>query len=61
MKPTECPTCGLVAAEIRCPRCNTLKLASCSGACLTCKVGACDAREDDKASATAPEEKKGRA
>ena len=32
----ECPSCGLVSAEIRCPRCNTLKLIGCSGSCATC-------------------------
>jgi coenzyme F420-reducing hydrogenase gamma subunit len=32
----KCPSCGLESAEIRCPRCNTLKLIGCSGGCATC-------------------------
>ena len=32
----KCPSCGLESAEIRCPRCNTLKLIGCSGACASC-------------------------
>ena len=32
----KCPSCGFESAEIRCPRCNTLKLLGCSGACSTC-------------------------
>jgi hypothetical protein len=32
----KCPSCGLESAEIRCPRCNTLKLVGCSGACASC-------------------------
>lgn len=35
---TLCPTCGTVAEGIRCPRCNTMKVLSCSGSCRTCKV-----------------------
>ena len=38
-----CPACGLESAEIRCPRCNALKVAGCDGACTmcgrTCKAG----------------------
>lgn len=41
-----CPSCGLESAEIRCPRCNTLKVIGCTGACLTCgsacKADGCD-------------------
>jgi hypothetical protein len=33
---TTCPMCGLESSEIRCPRCNALKLVGCSGACSTC-------------------------
>jgi hypothetical protein len=32
----KCPSCGLESAEIRCPRCNTLKLIGCEGSCATC-------------------------
>jgi hypothetical protein len=32
----KCPACGLESAEIRCPRCNTLKLIGCGGACASC-------------------------
>jgi len=31
-----CPSCGLESPEIRCPRCNTLKLIGCDGACSRC-------------------------
>ena len=31
-----CPSCGLASPEIRCPRCNTLKLVGCDGHCETC-------------------------
>jgi hypothetical protein len=34
-----CPSCGLESAEIRCPRCNTLKVIGCSGGCATCASG----------------------
>jgi hypothetical protein len=34
-----CPSCGLESAEIRCPRCNTLKVIGCSGGCTTCGSG----------------------
>jgi hypothetical protein len=33
---TTCPSCGLESAEIRCPRCNALKLRGCDGACTLC-------------------------
>jgi hypothetical protein len=32
----KCPSCGFESAEIRCPRCNTLKLVGCSGVCSAC-------------------------
>jgi hypothetical protein len=35
----KCPSCGLESAEIRCPRCNTLKLLGCDGACSSCASG----------------------
>jgi len=39
----KCPSCGLASNEIRCPRCNTLKVVGCSGSCAGCKSGC----EDD--------------
>ena len=39
-----CPACGFQSQEIRCPRCNALKVVGCSGACAacasSCKTGA---------------------
>lgn len=35
---TPCPTCGLLAEGVRCPRCNTMKLVGCMGSCRTCKT-----------------------
>lgn len=37
---TTCPSCGFESAEIRCPRCNALKVVGCSGVCSAC-VSAC--------------------
>jgi hypothetical protein len=34
-----CPSCGLESDEVRCPRCNALKVVGCSGSCALCKVG----------------------
>jgi hypothetical protein len=31
-----CPACGFESSEIRCPRCNALKVQGCSGACSVC-------------------------
>lgn len=31
-----CPACGFVSPDIRCPRCNALKVQGCSGMCATC-------------------------
>ncbi len=31
-----CPSCGLESNEIRCPRCNTLKIIGCTGSCTFC-------------------------
>jgi ferredoxin len=31
-----CPACGFESPEIRCPRCNALKVQGCSGACSAC-------------------------
>ncbi len=33
----KCPSCGMVSGEIRCPRCNALKVVGCSGSCALCK------------------------
>lgn len=33
----KCPSCGLASDEVRCPRCNTLKVVGCSGSCALCK------------------------
>lgn len=38
-----CPECGLESDEIRCPRCNALKLVGCSGECGRCG-SECDTR-----------------
>ncbi len=32
----QCPSCGLESAEVRCPRCNALKVVGCSGECGMC-------------------------
>lgn len=32
----KCPSCGLESGEIRCPRCNALKVMGCSGSCVLC-------------------------
>ncbi len=31
-----CPACGFESPEVRCPRCNALKVVGCSGACSVC-------------------------
>jgi hypothetical protein len=31
-----CPACGLVSDDVRCPRCNALKVVGCSGSCTLC-------------------------
>jgi hypothetical protein len=31
-----CPSCGFESPEIRCPRCNALKVRGCSGMCGSC-------------------------
>ena len=31
-----CPACGFESPEIRCPRCNALKVVGCNGSCSTC-------------------------
>jgi len=33
-----CPSCGLASDEVRCPRCNTLKVIGCTGSCALCKT-----------------------
>lgn len=44
-----CPSCGLESDEIRCPRCNTLKVIGCSGSCALCKSteGDCGTKEQE--------------
>lgn len=37
----KCPSCGLESAEIRCPRCNALKVVGCNGVCSAC-ASSCD-------------------
>ena len=36
-----CPSCGFESSEIRCPRCNALKVVGCSGTCSACS-SSCD-------------------
>ena len=45
-----CPVCGLAVSrgEIRCPRCRTLLITACTGACSSCGSRSC-VRDDDKA------------
>jgi hypothetical protein len=31
-----CPACGFESPEVRCPRCNALKVQGCTGACSVC-------------------------
>jgi hypothetical protein len=31
-----CPACGFQSPEIRCPRCNALKVQGCNGSCGVC-------------------------
>ena len=49
----KCPSCGLESAEIRCPRCNTLKLIGCSGACASCAASCPSAHAPSDADADA--------
>jgi hypothetical protein len=40
---TVCPDCGFDSTEMRCPRCNALKVVGCSGSCSLCGTkGSCD-------------------
>jgi hypothetical protein len=32
----KCPECGFESNEVRCPRCNALKVIGCSGSCSLC-------------------------
>jgi len=47
--PQPCPTCGLAVPpdEVRCPRCHTLLITSCAGACTSCGSRSC-LRGDDQ-------------
>lgn len=49
----KCPSCGLASDEIRCPRCNMLKVVGCSGSCAACKSG-CESDPCEPESADAP-------
>jgi hypothetical protein len=40
----------MASTEIRCPRCNALKVVGCSGSCALCKSGCDDAEREPKAS-----------
>jgi len=54
---TTCPACGLDSPDIRCPRCNALKVVGCSGACTLCKVSAgCKSSVPEPPSAEAAED-----
>jgi len=33
-----CPSCGFPSEDLRCPRCNALKVVGCSGSCAACKT-----------------------
>lgn len=33
---TKCPSCGMDSDQVRCPRCNALKVVGCTGACTLC-------------------------
>ncbi len=46
----KCPRCGLVSENLRCERCNALKITSCSGACSTCGLRTCVDPEKKKKS-----------
>jgi hypothetical protein len=37
----KCPSCGMVSDEVRCPRCNALKVVGCSGSCALCGSDSC--------------------
>jgi hypothetical protein len=50
--PRPCPTCGLAVpmGETRCPRCRTLLVSGCTGACTSCGARTClrgDAADTD--------------
>ena len=44
----KCPSCGFESPEIRCPRCNTLKVVGCNGVCSAC-ASSCGVGTTDKA------------
>jgi hypothetical protein len=39
---TKCPECGFESNEIRCPRCNALKVVGCDGVCSACTAACPD-------------------
>lgn len=53
---TRCHICGFVSINPRCPRCNALKLASCTGSCMICRnKKSCDSQKIAIAAASEPE------
>jgi hypothetical protein len=51
----KCPACGFPSPEVRCPRCNALKVVGCSGSCSACKSGCEDGSVPPKSSNPVPE------
>ncbi len=49
-----CPACGLESDEIRCPRCNTLKVMGCDGSCSACRAGCEDGHFPSPPDRTSP-------
>lgn len=37
-----CPECGFASPEVRCPRCNALKVVGCGGSCAACRSSCAD-------------------
>lgn len=45
----KCPACGMESQELRCPRCNTLKVVGCTGSCTLCGTkGTCEVPEPER-------------
>jgi hypothetical protein len=44
---TTCPSCGLSSDEIRCPRCNALKVVGCDGRCSACAMKGAETCDSD--------------
>jgi len=49
----KCPSCGFESPEIRCPRCNALKLIGCDGRCSAC-AASCPSAPVPASGATEP-------